>query len=286
MRVQSISSGSSGNCIYVESDQAHVLVDAGKSGRQIQEILKAAAIDPRKLDAIFVTHEHADHIQGVGVLSRRFRIPVFANENTWAAMAKRLGRIVPAHRKVFKNNRPFVWKDMEVCPIPIHHDAADPVGYTFTCEDEKATVLTDTGYMDPRMMERISGSNIYCLEANHDVTMLLNGPYPELLKERILSNKGHLSNRQTGQALAELLRGEDEVVLLAHLSEENNTPEISLATVRAVLMEEGIDPDRGMTLKVAPRHAASRVYTCRYIKEDPAEAPCLPDTLLKEGGLG
>ena len=267
MKVQSISSGSSGNCVYVESDQACFLVDAGKSGRQIQEILQSAAIDPKKLDGIFVTHEHADHIQGVGVLSRRFRVPVFANENTWGAMAKRLGRIPPDYRMVFKNDQAFEWKGLEVRAIPIHHDAVDPVGYTFTSLDEKATVLTDTGFLDDRIMDRIAGSTIYYLEANHDVSMLLNGPYPEPLKERVLSNRGHLSNRQAGLALAGLLRGEDEAVLLAHLSEENNTPEISLATVRAVLMEEGIDPDRGMTIKVAPRHVASRVYTCRYHKK-------------------
>lgn len=272
MKVQSISSGSSGNCVYVESDQACFLVDAGKSGRQIQEILQAAGIDPRRLDGIFVTHEHADHIQGVGVLSRRFRIPVFANENTWGAMAKRLGRIAPNHRIVFRNDQSFEWKGLEVRAIPIHHDAVDPVGYTFTSREEKATILTDTGFLDDRIMDRIADSNIFYLEANHDVAMLLNGPYPEPLKERVLSNQGHLSNRQAGLALASLLRGEDEAVLLAHLSEENNTPEISLATVRAVLMEEGIDPDRGITIKVAPRHVASRVYTCRYHKERCSDA--------------
>lgn len=272
MKVQSISSGSSGNCVYVESDQVCFLVDAGKSGRQIQEILQAAGIDPGRLDGIFVTHEHADHIQGVGVLSRRFRIPVFANENTWGAMAKRLGRIAPNHRMVFRNDQAFEWKGLEVRAIPIHHDAVDPVGYTFTSREEKATILTDTGFLDDRIMDRIADSNIFYLEANHDVAMLLNGPYPEPLKERVLSNRGHLSNRQAGLALASLLRGEDEAVLLAHLSEENNTPEISLATVRAVLMEEGIDPDRGMTIKVAPRHAASRIYTCRYDQESCPDA--------------
>lgn len=266
MKLCSIASGSSGNCIYLETEESHILIDAGYSGKQIEKLLKQASIDPKNLDAIFVTHEHSDHIQGVGVLSRRFHIPIYANRKTWEAMSSKIGKITADHRKVFKNKQRFAFKDLEVFPFQLYHDAVDPVGYSFVCRDEKASVLTDTGILDQEIMDAVQGSDIYYFEANHDEGMLLEGPYPQPLKERILSEKGHLSNRQAGTALCDLLRGDDEVVLLAHMSVVNDSAEVCRNTICSTLMEEGIDPERHMKILVAPRLVPSSIYSCKYLE--------------------
>jgi len=256
-------SGSSGNCVYLETDRTRILIDAGCSGRQIELLMRQAGVDPKRLDGIFVTHEHGDHIQGVGVMSRRFRVPIFANERTWQAMAKRVGRITPTYRHSFKNNERFAFRDIEVHPFSTHHDAADPVGYAFSSDSGKASIVTDTGFIDERILAAIGGSDIYYFEANHDETMLLNGPYPELLKQRILSEEGHLSNLQAGRALSEVLSGRNEIVLLAHMSIENNEAELCLSTVQGVLQAEGIDAIRHQRISVAPRFTPSIMCSCR-----------------------
>lgn len=263
MRLCSISSGSSGNCVYLESEHTRVLIDAGTSGRQIEVLLKSMGVDPRTLDGIFVTHEHGDHIHGVGVLSRRFDIPIFANEKTWLAMRKRIGKIVPRNIYVFENNRYFSFQDIDVFPFSIFHDAADPVGYVFSQDDDKVTVLTDTGYINEHMKETIVGSQIYYLEANHDIEMLRVGPYPPELKQRILSQHGHMSNIDTANVLSEILSGEGESVILAHLSEENNLPDLAYHTVDDLLLEDGLDTNRDMRLIVAPRYQPSCIFDTR-----------------------
>ncbi len=269
MKMCSIASGSSGNCVYLETDELSIIIDAGLSGKQIQNLLETGGINPKKLDAILVTHEHADHIKGVGVLSRRFHIPVYANLETWRAMHLKIGNINSDMRMVFKNLQTFRLKDLEIKAIPLHHDAADPVGFTFISKDEKASLITDTGFPDSRMMDEIANSDIYYFEANHDVEMLIKGPYPEDLKARILSDHGHMSNRQAGLALAELLRGKDEVVLLAHLSDKNNNPRICRDTVCRILRNDGFDTENNMKILPAPRWEPSSIYSCIY--EDKVE---------------
>lgn len=260
MRICSITSGSAGNCTYLESGASRILIDAGCSGRLLERLIKSLGINPFTLNAIFVTHEHGDHIKGVGVLSRRYHIPVFANEATWQAMQKRVGKISTSHTKVFKNGQFFYFRDLLVHPFSTHHDAADPVGYTFESEGCKAAVLTDTGWIDAHMLEAVSDSDLYYLEANHDAEMLENGPYPPPLKERIRSAHGHLSNRSAALALCDLLRGRGEGVLLAHLSEENNTPELCRQTVCDVLRAEGLD-ERAQRIAVCPRFEPSAMLS-------------------------
>lgn len=262
MKLCSIISGSSGNCVYLETEKTRILIDAGCSGRQIELLMKQAGLDPRRLNGIFVTHEHGDHIQGVGVMSRRFHIPIFANAKTWEAMARRIGRITPSYRRVFKNRERFQFQDIEVQPFLTHHDAADPVGYAFSAGSGKASVVTDTGFVDERIIDAIDGSDIYYFEANHDEEMLINGPYPELLKQRILSREGHLSNLQAGRALSEVLAGRGEIVLLAHMSIENNEPSLCLDTVQTVLQSEGIDALNAQRISVAPRLIPSAICCC------------------------
>lgn len=271
MKMCSIASGSDGNCVYLETEELSLIIDAGLSGKQIQDLLVRGGINPKKLDAILVTHEHADHIKGVGVLSRRFHIPIFANMETWRAMYRKIGNINTDMRMVFKNRQTFRLKDLEIKAVPLHHDAADPVGYTFTSKDEKASLITDTGFPDSKMMDDIANSDIYYFEANHDVEMLLKGPYPEDLKARILSDRGHLSNRQAGLALSELLRGKDEVVLLAHLSDKNNNPRICRSTVCQILNKQGFDTESNMKIIPAPRWEPSSIYTCIYANKSGPE---------------
>lgn len=264
MRMCSIASGSDGNCVYLETDELKIIIDAGLSGKRIQNLLELGAINPRDLDAILVTHEHADHIKGVGVMSRRFHIPIYANHETWCAMARKLGKIDSAYRRIFKNMETFAIKDLEIKAIPIHHDAVDPVGFSFISKDEKASLITDTGYMDSKMMDEIANSDIYYFEANHDVEMLIKGPYPEELKARILSDRGHLSNTQAGLALSELVRGRDEVIILGHLSEQNNRPDLCRRTVCEILKSRGFDTEKNMKIIPAPRCEPSPIYKCLF----------------------
>lgn len=263
MRLCSISSGSSGNCVYLESDHTRVLIDAGYSGKQIEMLLKGMDVDPRTIDGIFVTHEHGDHIHGVGVLSRRFGIPIFANEKTWLAMRKRIGKIHPSHIYVFENNKYFAFQDIDVYPFSVFHDAADPVGYVFLQGDEKVTVLTDTGYINENIKQTIKGSQIYYFESNHDIEMLKMGPYPPELKKRILSQVGHMSNIDAANVLSEILQGDGESILLAHLSEENNLPSLAYHTVDDLLLSDGLDTNRDIKMIVAPRFQPSCLFNTK-----------------------
>lgn len=256
MIFQSLSSGSSGNCVYIATEKTAILVDAGFSGKQIEKLMRTSGLSPKDLDAIFITHEHGDHTQGCGVLSRRYDIPIYANQGTWQAMKKRIGRIAKKNTQIFQSDLFFDFKDLRVFPFSIHHDAQEPVGFSFENEEGKLAVLTDTGFVDDSMMDAIVDSNIYYIEANHDVDLLLEGPYPELLKQRILSEKGHLSNKQVANILLDLYRG-GEYIFLAHMSIENNDESLCYDTVKDTLEAEGLlCQDQ---IQVAPRSQPSRL---------------------------
>ncbi|MDD7593555.1 MAG: MBL fold metallo-hydrolase [Peptoniphilaceae bacterium] len=265
MELRSIASGSSGNCVYVRSGATQILIDAGYSGRQIEKLLKMADIEPRKLSAILVTHEHSDHIAGVGVLSRRHHIPVYANANTWRAMEHKLGKIKDHDHKEFTNGKPFLLGDMEVLPVPVHHDAADPVGYTFSSGREKISVVTDTGIVDRHLLDAMAGSDIYYFEANYEEFLLMHGDYSPWSKKRIASELGHLSNVQSAAALCELLEGRGEQVLLAHMSINNNTSACCQKTVCDYLEAQGFDTGRDVHVLVAPRYEPSPLFSAEAI---------------------
>lgn len=264
MKVCSISSGSSGNCVYLETENTRILIDAGLSGKGIETRMKSAGLDPKRLDAIFVTHEHADHIHGCGVMSRRFRLPVFASEGTRAQMIRKPSQ--PDAKRIYALDKEawFEFQDLMVYPFGAYHDAADPVGYVFSYKGEKVSVLTDTGIVDDRMFAAIENSDVYYLESNYDERMLEIGPYPRALKERIRSREGHLSNDQAGLLLTELLGGRNETVILAHLSEENNTPEICRETILMHLASAGIDGERDQRILVAGRHVPTEQIPARF----------------------
>lgn len=260
IRFCSLSSGSSGNCQYIETENMKILIDAGFSGKRVEELLSSIDVCPSTLDGIFVTHEHTDHVRGVGVLSRRYDLPLYANEKTWLGMENRIGKIKEKNIKIFTTEDFLEIKDLTVNPISIFHDAMDPVGYVVHYKDKKISIVTDTGFIDNTIKEKIKNSNIYLMESNHDVDMLREGSYPWNLKQRISSTKGHLSNCDAAKVLSETVLGEEEIILLGHLSKDNNKPELAYGTVRSELSHKGVDVNKDITLHMTYRDRISQVY--------------------------
>ena len=219
-------SGSSGNATYVRIQDTRLLVDAGVSGARIAAELKKLDVAPDMLDALLVTHEHADHIAGIGVLSRRYHLPVYATQGTWEAMAGKVGAIDPANRRVIPAGQDFYLNQVEVTPFPIPHDAAEPVGYAFAAQGIKVAVATDLGHLSDSWMDPLEGCDLLLLESNHDVEMLKAGRYPYELKRRILGRKGHLSNEDAARAAQELAaRGVKRILPPRHKADSPGPPE-------------------------------------------------------------
>lgn len=234
MRLCSIASGSSGNCIYAGTEATHVLVDAGISGKRVENGLHSMGLTGHDIDGILVTHEHSDHISGLGVLCRRYRIPVYTTPGTAAAI-KECSSIGEIPEELFHEicaDEPFTIKDLTVNPMQISHDAAQPVAYRFSYGKKKAAICTDLGTYNEYTVECLKGMDVLLLEANHDVNMLQVGSYPYYLKQRILGNRGHLSNENSGRLLSRILHDHLQKVVLGHLSKENNLPELAYETVR------------------------------------------------------
>ena len=257
----SLSSGSSGNCQYIETDRTKILIDGGFSGKRIESLLSSIGVCPTTIDYILVTHEHIDHVKGVGILSRRYDIPIVANENTWLGMNKIIGEIKDKNIKIIESDKDLELKDLGVCPFRVSHDANEPVGYCIYYKNIKISIITDTGWVNYDMKNKIKGSSLYLMESNHDVKMLKEGSYPLYLKRRILGTKAHLSNEDAGEALAETLSGNGETVLLAHLSNENNTPSLAHETVKKCIESLGINVHRDIALELTYRDRPTKVYT-------------------------
>ena len=254
-----LSSGSSGNCSFIEHKGVKILVDAGFSGKKIEGLLEKVGEKASDLDAIFLTHEHNDHVQGAGVLSKRFNIPIYANAGTWQGFSQKAKRLKEENIKIFKTNEFLNFKSMDILPIAIHHDAQEPCGYVFYLGNKKITILSDTGLVDEKMAYEIKGSDIYYMEANHDLEALKIGPYPYNLKLRVMGNMGHLSNDQSAEALADALVGKEEYVFLSHLSDTNNTPELSRLTVDNYWTKMGLDTNKDIKLEVCERYEPSKI---------------------------
>lgn len=259
----SLSSGSSGNCQYVETENTRILIDAGFSGKRVEELLSSIDVNPKSIDAILVTHEHIDHTLGVGVLSRRYDIPIYANSNTWVGMDSTIKAIKEKNTKIFTTNTTFDIKDLSIHPIKVNHDALEPVGYILYYKKNKISVITDTGWIDENIRKEIKDSNLYFMESNHDLKMLREGSYPWHLKKRIMSTHGHLSNDDAGTILGDVLSGNGEIIVLAHLSQDNNIPELAYNTVRESIMSQGLDVDNDLNLNLSHRDRA----TCIFILE-------------------
>lgn len=234
MRLCSIASGSSGNCIYVGSEATHLLVDVGISGKRTESGLHELGLTGRDIDGILITHEHSDHISGLGVLARKYEIPIYATAGTIEAMRydKSLGNLEEGLFREVQEDKKLTIKDLTVNPMHISHDAAQPVGYRISYGNKKVAVCTDLGVYNDYTVECLKGMDALLLEANHDVNMLQVGPYPYYLKQRILGDRGHLSNENSGRLLCRILHANLKTVLLGHLSKENNLPELAYESVR------------------------------------------------------
>lgn len=248
-----LASGSRGNATYVSDGRTAILIDAGLSGVEIQRRMAAKGLDPRSLNAILVSHEHADHIQGVGVLSRRFNLAVYINDGTRQASEAALGKLVEVCP--FSCGRGFSIGSLAIHPFSISHDAEDPSGFTIGCNGAKVGVATDLGIVTGVVRTHLAACDILILEANHDPQMLIEGPYPWPLKQRIRGRSGHLSNDDTALLLEVLQHERLAHVILAHLSEENNTPEKARQTVKSALNGADIE------IHVASQTAGSRLLT-------------------------
>lgn len=260
MKFCSLYSGSSGNSIFIASDNAKVLIDAGLAGKKIDDALKHIGEESSSIDGIFITHEHIDHIKGVGVLSRKYDIPIYANDNTWAVMEKNIGKIKEHNIRIMDRRSSITINDLEIRSFNIPHDAIAPVGYTVSSAGKNASVVTDFGVFTEEIRDNIIDSNIILLESNHDVNMLRMGPYPYKLKLRVLGENGHLSNEDCGSAIVSLLKNDKKKqIVLGHLSGTNNHPDLAYQTVVDVLSENGIRPGDDVILQLASRHNPSEI---------------------------
>lgn len=240
MRFTVLSSGSTGNAMVVQSDDAAVLIDAGLSAKRIEELLEERQLSGSDLDAIFVTHEHSDHIKGLGAVARKFDLPIYANEKTWEELNKHVGKIAEEKRVVMETGEAVDFGELKVESYAISHDAAEPVMYCFHEGDRKLGLATDLGYMSEKVKNALAGSDALVLESNHDIEMLRMGKYPWNIKRRILGDMGHLSNEAAGEALSELLMHKTKRVYLAHLSRDHNMMDLAKLTVNDVLQNNGI----------------------------------------------
>ncbi|MGN1004607.1 MAG: MBL fold metallo-hydrolase [Oscillospiraceae bacterium] len=249
MTITTLASGSSGNCILVSHGATHLLVDAGISCRRIKNALADLGLTPGELTAVLITHEHSDHISGLATLFKQYHLPVWCSAGTGRQLAYRIAFLEEVLH-TFAPGDTFPLGNLTVTSFATSHDAADSVGYTFTDGVRKAAIVTDLGVVTPVVEDCVRGSDLLVAEANHDPGMLMDGPYPPYLKQRILGARGHLSNA----ACAELARHSGaRTVVLAHLSAENNRPSLALETVRA-----GLGGD--VTVEVAPRSETGRRY--------------------------
>lgn len=222
MKLCLLASGSKGNSVFIESGDTRILVDAGCSGREISRRLEERGIDPATLDAILLTHEHADHLAGVGILSRRYKIPAYVSSGAVGAIARSCAK---ADLVEFESGSRFTFRDLQIDPFPVTHDAADPVGFTVESGEGKLGVATDLGIATRLVKDKLAGCRALVLESNHDEAMLLDGPYPWHLKQRIRSRYGHLSNAESVDLLRDVMHDRLEGLFLAHLSEVNNHPD-------------------------------------------------------------
>lgn len=235
MRITPLASGSSGNSYVLQCNGNALLVDAGLTAKQICLRLESAEVDPRSLNAILVSHGHSDHVKGVGVLSRRFKIPVWMNRGTWKVAKNQLGALHALEH--FETGRIFELAGFKVHPFSVPHDCADPVGFRISKGTCRVGIATDLGVPTGLVANLLAGTQVLVLESNHDPRMLMEGPYPWELKQRVRGRLGHLSNQDTARLLQRIVSDELQSVILAHMSQTNNRAELALDCVRESLRE-------------------------------------------------
>lgn len=240
-----LASGSTGNVTYLETPEHKILIDAGLSGKKIAGLMKQIGRDLSDVDSLFVTHEHSDHVQGVGVLARKYGLDVYANEGTWGAMQKKVGDIPVEQKHIFAPGKVLSLGDMDVESFSVSHDAAQPQFYQVHHDGKAFCVLTDTGYVSERVAKTIEDADAYLMECNHDMEMLRMGSYSWSLKQRILGDEGHLSNEDGANAMMSVIGNDTKQIYLGHRSQENNMRSLAHLTVATMLKEHdlGVEHD-------------------------------------------
>ena len=240
MQVSILASGSTGNATYIETPEHQVLIDAGLSGKKIEELMNSIGRTLNDVDSLFVTHEHTDHSKGVGVLARRYGMDVYANQKTWDAMAPKIGKIKPEQKHLLEAGKVLSLGDLDVESFGVSHDAADPQFYEMHHAGHSFAIVTDTGYVSERVEGVIKDAEAILMECNHDTEMLRMGPYPWALKQRIMSDTGHLSNEDGARALIDVLGNDTKQIFLGHLSKENNIKELAHLTVENIMKQHDL----------------------------------------------
>jgi phosphoribosyl 1,2-cyclic phosphodiesterase len=255
MQFSSIASGSSGNCLFAGNDDTHLLIDAGISKKRIEEGLAHFAVDGRDIDAVLVTHEHSDHIKGLGVWSRKYHVPIYATYGTIKEIRKysSLGKIDDSLFHVIRPDEDLIIGNMKIHPFSISHDAADPVSYRIQDASGRIGQVTDLGCYDNYILDSLRDCDLLYVEANHVLRMLETGPYPYMLKRRIAGNYGHLCNEAAGQMIGLLNNDRLRQVVLGHLSKANNFPDLALQAVKAELAERFMIREGDLEIRVASR---------------------------------
>ncbi|KXT61742.1 MBL fold metallo-hydrolase [Lactococcus sp. DD01] len=257
-----LASGSTGNSFYLETPEKKILVDAGLSGKKIESLLGEIDRDIKDIDALLITHEHSDHIKGIGVLARKHGIQLYANELTWQELESKnsLGKIASEQKHIFEMGKTKTFGDIDVESFGVSHDAIAPQFYRFMKDNKSFVLLTDTGYVSDRMRGTIENADGYLMESNHDIEILRMGGYPWKTKQRILSDQGHLSNEDGAEAAFNVLGNKTKRIFLGHLSLNNNIQELAHMTMDGFLAQHDVDTKRDVHIIDTSHEHASKLY--------------------------
>ena len=255
-----LGSGSKGNCTYIECGDTGILIDAGLSCAQIEKRLNAINVNPYSIKAVLITHEHADHIAGAPAFALKFGARVYTHKDTWNAMSHKFDKL--AYSQMIDICTPnFEINNINISCFNLSHDAAHCLGYTLSFGQNKISLATDLGFVTDKILSNLTGSDVVVLEANHDVNKLINNPnYPLYLKNRILSKQGHLNNNVTANAIVQMLGYNVRGVILAHLSEQNNSPTLAKDTVESSLLRVGATPNKDIIIDVAHQEKVGNIF--------------------------
>ncbi len=254
----SLYSGSSGNSFLIGTENTNILVDAGVSSKKIEQALNSLNVDPCSISGILVTHEHSDHVQGLGTFSKKFDIPVYVNFETLDAMPKQKEKLNIKNINLFQVGNTFYINDLKIASFSIPHDAANPCGFSIYKNNKKISIATDIGHMTNSILENLEKSSFIMLESNYDPEVLKCSPYPYYLKTRIAGPNGHLPNEMAGKTISHLLKYGLEGAMLGHLSKESNFPELAYKTVVDELISNNYN-ENSLSLNVASRDCPSKL---------------------------